>query len=209
MASARSCGPELHRRRSEPTLSHRLDLCAHEIRHGLRVLHRRRVLPDDRRVARRIEHANRDGPRRARDGTPHAGRRWSTIAPCGTARRQPAPCCATWRSSSRRDEVDELTDHLGHGHARVGRDLLQGRDLLPRQLDVDPSHVIMLTDLPIALQADRPRPRAPAVPIDPTVNRRSDHDGRSGLIQRVSGKRAKSVSVDTTATPWSIASAAS
>ncbi len=37
-------------------------------RGGLRVLHRRRVLADDRRLARRRPHAHADGPRRDRDG---------------------------------------------------------------------------------------------------------------------------------------------
>ena len=37
-------------------------------RSGLRVLHHRRVLADDRRLARRRSHAHADGPRRDRDG---------------------------------------------------------------------------------------------------------------------------------------------
>ena len=37
-------------------------------RGGLRVLHHRRVLADDRRLARRRAHAHADGPRRDRDG---------------------------------------------------------------------------------------------------------------------------------------------
>ena len=44
------------------------DLRADLVRCGLRLLHRRRVQPDDRRLAGGVEHAHRHGPRRARDG---------------------------------------------------------------------------------------------------------------------------------------------
>lgn len=40
--------PELHRRRPEPALGHRPDLCADPVGDGVRVLHRRRVQPPDR-----------------------------------------------------------------------------------------------------------------------------------------------------------------
>ena len=54
--------------RPERVVGHRPDLRADAVGDGLRVLHRRRVLPADRRLAGRVEHAHRDGPRRARDG---------------------------------------------------------------------------------------------------------------------------------------------
>ena len=59
----------LHRRATERVVGHRPDLRADMGGGRVRVFHRRRVLPDDRRLARRVAHAHRDGPRRARDGT--------------------------------------------------------------------------------------------------------------------------------------------
>ena len=45
--------PQLHRRRAGPVVGDRPDLRPDPLRHGLRVLHRRRVLAHDRGVARR------------------------------------------------------------------------------------------------------------------------------------------------------------
>ncbi len=60
--------PELHRRPPRRLVGHRPDLRADQDGDGLCVLHRRRVLPTHRRVAGRVAHAHRHGPRRARDG---------------------------------------------------------------------------------------------------------------------------------------------
>ena len=51
------------------------------------MFHRRRVLPHDRRLAGRVEHAHRDGPRRARDGalvTRHPTRRTACHSDAGS-----------------------------------------------------------------------------------------------------------------------------
>ena len=48
----------------------RSDLCRDPGRDGLCVLHRGRVLPPHRGLARRFAHAHRDGPRRIGDGPP-------------------------------------------------------------------------------------------------------------------------------------------
>ena len=49
-------------------MGHRSDVRGDVGRRGLCLLHRRRVLADDRRLARRVAHAHADGPRRDRDG---------------------------------------------------------------------------------------------------------------------------------------------
>ena len=67
-AGSRRCEPQLPRRAARCLVGHRLDLRADSDRDGLRVLHRRRVLPPHRRLACRCEHAHRHGPRRTRDG---------------------------------------------------------------------------------------------------------------------------------------------
>ena len=58
----------LHRHRPQPAVGHRPDLRADLGRGGLRLLHHRRVQPDDRGLAGRLAHAHHDGPRRYRDG---------------------------------------------------------------------------------------------------------------------------------------------
>ncbi len=108
---------------------------------ALRVLHRRRVLPPDRRVASRGEHAHRDGPRRVGDGpaghaaavassawspTPTPGR---NSRPCGSPngstksapahRSAPSP---TVRQRARGDDERALQDRvrLRARHPRAG-----------------------------------------------------------------------------------------
>ena len=69
----------------EPAVGHRPDLRADLGRGRLRVLHRRRVLQDDRRLAGRLAHAHQHGPRRDRDGplvTRHPPRRAAVSLRC-------------------------------------------------------------------------------------------------------------------------------
>ncbi len=58
----------LHRRSAEPPVGHRPGLRPDPRRRRLRVLHRRRVQPADRRLARRGAHAHQHGARRTGDG---------------------------------------------------------------------------------------------------------------------------------------------
>ena len=59
---------DVRRQRIQSALGDRPDVRADLGRRGLRLLHRRRVLPDDRGLAGRVAHAHHDGPRRDRDG---------------------------------------------------------------------------------------------------------------------------------------------
>ena len=65
--------------RSAPSAPNRLsgllrsDLCGHVVGLRLRLLHHRRLFPDDRWLAGGEPHASRHGPRRPRDGTLEAG----------------------------------------------------------------------------------------------------------------------------------------
>ena len=67
-ALARPGEAELHGHRSEPVVGHRPDLRADVVGGGLHLLHRRRLQPDDRRLAGGVHHAHRDGPRCPGDG---------------------------------------------------------------------------------------------------------------------------------------------
>ncbi len=67
----------LHGAAAERVVGHRPDLRADMAGGRVCVFHRRRVLPHDRRLAGRVAHAHRHGPRRDRDGTP--GRRGTQL----------------------------------------------------------------------------------------------------------------------------------
>ncbi len=58
----RSGRPRLHRGRAQPAVGGGSDVRGDLGRGGLRVLHHRRLQPDDRGLARRLQYAHHDGP---------------------------------------------------------------------------------------------------------------------------------------------------
>src|SRR6218665_1075892 len=67
-AASRPGEARVHRGRAEPAVGHGSHVRADLGGGRLRLLHHRRVQPDDRGVAVHVTHAHRDGPRRDRDG---------------------------------------------------------------------------------------------------------------------------------------------
>jgi putative transposase len=120
---------ELHRYRPEPAGGHRPDVRPDARRRRLRVLHHRRVLPDDRRLAGRLPHAYRDGPRRLEMA------RWSrgtqlTGPRCHSDAGSPVHIGAVRRAAGRdrRSAVDRDRGRQLRQRARGdGERLLQGR----------------------------------------------------------------------------------
>jgi hypothetical protein len=90
----------VHRERPEPALGHRPDIRADLDRRRLRVLHHRRVQQDDRGLAGRVAHANRDGPRRGRDG-PLVPRRPARGSAVSQRRRLSIHLDSLWRTPRR------------------------------------------------------------------------------------------------------------
>ena len=95
---------KLHRRGTERVVGHRPDLRADLVGDGLCVFHRRRVQPDDRRLAGRCAHAHRHGPRRARDGP---------LVPRHPPRRarRPLRCRSQFTSVRYGERLDEIGAH--------------------------------------------------------------------------------------------------
>ena len=99
----------LHRHRPEPAVGHRPHLRPDVGRRRLRLLHHRRLLPHDRRLAGRLPHAHRHGPRRPRDGplvTRHPPRGAAV-----SQRRRLAVHVAAIRRAARRDRRRPLHRH--------------------------------------------------------------------------------------------------
>jgi hypothetical protein len=119
----------LHCHGSEPAVGDRPDVCSDVRRDRLRVLHHRRVLPDDPRVAGRLAHVVRDGARRAGDG-PLVARHPADQAAVPQRRRVAIHVRAV-RGAARRDRCDAVDRDrrrlLRQRARRDGERLLQGR----------------------------------------------------------------------------------
>ena len=115
--------------RAQPVVGDGSDVRGDVGRRRVRVLHRRRVLADDRRLARRRAHAHPDGPRRDRDGPlePRAAPPRAALS----QRRRVAVHVHSLRRAARGDRRGPVDRHGRRQlRQRAGRDrerLLQGR----------------------------------------------------------------------------------
>ncbi len=124
-------------------VGHRHHLRPHQIRDGLRLLHRRRVLPPDRRLAGGIEHEDRHSPRRARDGETLT-RRPATDRSRDTQRRRVAIHVRAIHRTSRRDRRPAIDRH--------------DRRLVRQRLGRNDERLTPLTEIPQGCSVEIPHP---------------------------------------------------